>query len=226
MVEKFVEQQAATPPDSLEEIERLLTFVRRYMNQAEVNRVIEALHLAQKTCKGVIGTRPIPPLEHALTIATILAQLMHVDAVGISAGLISEAVDADLLSLEEVERALGGPTARIVGSMARLNILERKKQSVAGANALKGGEERDESGRARAPLRRRPSSVQPEEDDVRGVDEDVAQVQRDRRTTAERHVHPEREHGEGPVVAARVALRGCRPQVGRPDASNAGERPE
>ena len=146
MVEKFVEQQAATPPDSLEEIERLLTFVRRYMNQAEVNRVIEALHLAQKTCKGVIGTRPIPPLEHALTIATILAQLMHVDAVGISAGLIFEAVDADLLSLEEVERALGGPTARIVGSMARLNILERKKQSVAGANALKGGEERDESG--------------------------------------------------------------------------------
>lgn len=146
MIEKFVEQQAATPPDSLEEIERLLTFVRRYMNQAEVNRVIEALHLAQKTCKGVIGTRPIPPLEHALTIATILAQLMHVDAVGISAGLISEAVDADLLSLEEVERALGGPTARIVGSMARLNILERKKQSVAGANALKGGEERDESG--------------------------------------------------------------------------------
>ena len=89
-----------------------------------------------------------------------------------------------------------------------------------------GEEERDESGRARAPLRRRPSSVQPEEDDVRGVDEDVAQVQRDRRTTAERHVHPEREHGEGPVVAARVALRGCRPQVGRPDASNAGERPE
>jgi len=146
MVEKFVEQQAATPPDSLEEIERLLTFVRRYMNQAEVNRVIEALHLAQKTCKGVIGTRPIPPLEHALTIATILAQLMHVDAVGISAGLIFEAVDADLLSLEEVERVLGGPTARIVGSMARLNILERKKQSVAGANALKGGEERDESG--------------------------------------------------------------------------------
>ena len=146
MIEKFVEQQAATPPDSLEEIERLLTFVRRYMNQAEVNRVIEALHLAQKTCKGVIGTRPIPPLEHALTIATILAQLMHVDAVGISAGLIFEAVDADLLSLEEVERVLGGPTARIVGSMARLNILERKKQSVAGANALKGGEERDESG--------------------------------------------------------------------------------
>ena len=33
MIEKFVEQQAATPPDSLEEIERLLTFVRRYMNQ-------------------------------------------------------------------------------------------------------------------------------------------------------------------------------------------------
>ncbi len=150
MVENFVEQQteSANPPDSLEEIERLLTLVRRYMPPTEVNRVIGALHLAQKTCKGVAGTRSIPPLEHALAVATILAQIMHVDAVGIGAGLIFEAVDADLLLLEEVERVLGGATARIVGSMSRLNILERKKQSVAGANALKVGEERDEAGQA------------------------------------------------------------------------------
>ncbi|GAC1390927.1 MAG: bifunctional (p)ppGpp synthetase/guanosine-3',5'-bis(diphosphate) 3'-pyrophosphohydrolase [Ktedonobacteraceae bacterium] len=150
MVDKFVEQhiEHASPPDSLEEIERLLTLVRRYMNSAEVNRVIEALHLAQETCKGVIGVRPIPPLQHALAIATILAQLMHADAVGVAAGLIFEAVDAEFLALEDVERVLGGPVARIIGSMARLNILERKKQSVTGANALKAGDERDEAGQS------------------------------------------------------------------------------
>ncbi len=145
MVEKFAEQHAVLP-DSLEEIERLLTLVRRYMPLTEVNRVIEALHLAQETCKGVVGVRPIPPLQHALAISTILAQLMHADAVGIAAGLVFEAVDADLLSLEDVERKLGAPTARVVGSMSRLNILERKKQSVAGASAVKAGDERDEAG--------------------------------------------------------------------------------
>ncbi len=145
MVERFAEQHAA-PPDSLEAIERLLTLVRRYMNPIEVSRVVEALHLAQEKCRGIVGVRPIPPLEHALAISTILAQLMHADAVGVEAGLIFEAVDADLLSIEDVERELGTPTARIVGSMSRLNILERKKQSVAGASAPKAGDERDEAG--------------------------------------------------------------------------------
>ncbi len=145
MVERFVEH-SASPPELLEEIELLLTLVRRYMNAEEVKRIIGALHLAQEKCKGVIGVRPIPPLEHALAISTILAQLMHADAVGVAAGLVFEAVDADLLSLEDVERELGAPTARVVGSMSRLNILERKKQSVAGSSAAKAGEERDDAG--------------------------------------------------------------------------------
>src|SRR5947207_7394025 len=58
---------------------------------------------------------------------------MHIDAVGVASGLIFEAVDADLLSLERVEATLGVAVARVVGSMLRMNILERKKQS-AGAN--------------------------------------------------------------------------------------------
>ncbi len=145
MVDRFIEHPPIQP-DSLEATERLLTLVRRYMSPTDVGRVIEALHLAQKKCKGIVGTRPIPPLEHALAIATILAQLMHVDYVGIASGLIFEAVDAELLSLEEVERELGAATARVVDSMSRLNILERKKQSVAGASASKAGDERDESG--------------------------------------------------------------------------------
>jgi len=107
MVEKFAEQHAVLP-DSLEEIERLLTLVRRYMPLTEVNRVIEALHLAQETCKGVVGVRPIPPLQHALAISTILAQLMHADAVGIAAGLVFEPTCCPLkmwnVSLEHQQR--------------------------------------------------------------------------------------------------------------------------
>ncbi len=144
MVDRFVEH-APIQSDSSEAIDRLLTLVHRYMSPTDVSRVIEALQLAQKKCKDVVGTRPIPPLEHALSIATILAQLMHVDYVGIASGLIFEAVDADLLSLEEVEQKLGAATARVVDSMSRLNILERKKQSVAGTSTSKTNDERDDS---------------------------------------------------------------------------------
>ncbi|MBE3558747.1 MAG: bifunctional (p)ppGpp synthetase/guanosine-3',5'-bis(diphosphate) 3'-pyrophosphohydrolase [Ktedonobacteraceae bacterium] len=109
----------------------LLELVRQYMSPADIDLVIQALRLAHETCQGVAGERPFPPLEHALAVTIILAQT-HIDAIGVAAGLVFEAVDADLLPLARVERTLGLPTARIVGSMLRLNILERKKQSVSG----------------------------------------------------------------------------------------------
>src|SRR6266496_1907297 len=133
MINSFVEEHA-TPHEFSDAITRLLTCLRQYMLPEEIERVNPALQLALETCLGVDGTRPIPPLEHALAVSTILAQ-MHIDAAGVSAGLVFEAVDAELIPLERVEQVLGSPTARIVGSMARLNILERKKQNVAGGVA-------------------------------------------------------------------------------------------
>lgn len=154
MINSFVEEYAA-PQEFSKAIARLLDYLRQYMSPEEIERVHPALQLALETCLGIDGTRPIPPLEHALAVATILAQ-MHIDAVGVSAGLIFEAVDAEMLALERVEQVLGSPAARIVGSMARLNILERKKQNVAegvanGQIAQLGGskkthEEREETG--------------------------------------------------------------------------------
>ncbi len=111
-------------------VEPLLSVVQQYMEPAEIELVVHALGLAQKTCQGIRGNRAIPPLEHALAVATILAS-MRIDAIGVSAGLIFEAVDAERLSLDEVESALGPAVGRVVGSMLRLNILERKKQSAA-----------------------------------------------------------------------------------------------
>src|SRR5947199_1794910 len=90
--------------------EQLLTTVRQYMGDSEVEQVSGALQLAQKACGDVRDhgeaslqtLRQISPLEHALAIAMILAH-MHIDAVGIAAGMIFEAVDAELLSLDQVE---------------------------------------------------------------------------------------------------------------------------
>lgn len=132
MIKRFVEQHIE--PHIPDEAAQLLTLVRQYMTHSDIESVKQALQLALETCHDVTGPRPLPPLEHALAVATILAQ-MHIDAVGVAAGLVFEAVDADLLPLERVEQTLGFATARVVGSMERLNILERKKQSVADTGA-------------------------------------------------------------------------------------------
>ena len=153
MIDQSVGNQTR-PQDFSNEIAALLIQVRQYMTPVEIGHVNQALALAQETCGDVIGERFIPPLEHALAVATILAQ-MHIDAVGVTAGLIFEAVDADLVSLARVEEVLGPMTARVAGSMERFNILERKKQSVTVAGATqtgqqaairKGHDEREDSG--------------------------------------------------------------------------------
>src|SRR2546421_1248414 len=134
--------------DALDKMaQQLLNTVKQSMGTAEVEQVAQAIQLAQETCAGVREhskaslepLRLISPLEHALAIATIVAQ-MHIDAVGIAAGVIFEAVDADLLSLERVEATLGSPVARVIGSMLRLNILERKKHAGAQFIAPTNGE--------------------------------------------------------------------------------------
>jgi GTP pyrophosphokinase len=119
----------------------LIHLISAYMPPAEITQVQHALTLACETCAGVRGLRPLPPLEHALAVARILAQ-MHIDAIGISAGLVFEAVDADLLELERVETELGAAVARVVDSMLRMNILERKKQSMVQGQASQGESEK------------------------------------------------------------------------------------
>lgn len=133
MIKRFIERHIE-PSDLPEGAAQLLQIVRQYMNPPDVEMVHNALLLALETCRDVTGPRPIPPLEHALAVATILAQ-MHIDAIGVSAGLVFEAVDANLLSLERVEEVLGYATTRVVSSMERLNILERKKQNITDTGA-------------------------------------------------------------------------------------------
>jgi len=132
MINMSIDKQIPASEQTDKQAQQLLDLVRQYMPPAEVDQVARALRLAQETCGGVRGERPVPPLEHALAVTTILAEIMHIDAVGVAAGLVFEAVDSDLLSLERAESTLGAPVARVVGSMLRMNILERKKRVGAG----------------------------------------------------------------------------------------------
>jgi GTP pyrophosphokinase len=84
---------------------------------------------------------------------------MHIDAIGVSSGLVFEALDANLLSLEQIEEVLGYTTARVVGSMERLNILERKKQNIADTGSSIPAVSLDKKPRIREALRRQQSET-------------------------------------------------------------------
>ncbi len=160
MIDSSIEQQFVEYPYP-DAMAQLLNLVRKYMTPSEIDLVLKACHLALESCQEPALPPPasrfafVTPLQQALAVTTILAQMMHVDAIAISVALIFEAVDAELLPIELVEHVLGAPTARVVASMARLNILERKKQNVVtGAmqaiknvqpGTKKGYDEREES---------------------------------------------------------------------------------
>src|SRR2546428_5338062 len=147
MIPMFIDHESEAPNPYAASAEQLLATVRQYMSESEVELVAQAIQLAEETSRRMIerregslqSLRQLSPLAHALAVATILAQ-MHIDAVGVAAGVVFEAVDADLLPVERVERTLGVPVGRIVGSMQRLNILERAKNVGAQLNAPNGGE--------------------------------------------------------------------------------------
>src|SRR5258708_17907865 len=100
MINMSIDKQIPASEQTDKQAQQLLDLVRQYMPPAEVDQVARALRLAQETCGGVRGERPVPPLEHALVVTTILAEIMHIDAVVVSAGLVSEACDSDTLSLD------------------------------------------------------------------------------------------------------------------------------
>ncbi len=152
MIEMPIENQTLAKNLTDDQAQQLLIVVRQYMPPTEVEQVARALELAQQTCRGVFGDRPIPPLEHALAVASILAQ-NHIDAVGVAAALVFEAIDADLLTIERVESTLGFPITRVVGSMLHMNILERKKH--AGAQLIVPDRPQSEPGNGRESKKQR-----------------------------------------------------------------------
>jgi GTP diphosphokinase / guanosine-3',5'-bis(diphosphate) 3'-diphosphatase len=136
---QLAEQYILVPSFAQKSAQQLQRIVQQYMPSADVEQVSLALQLALDMYRDVRGEWSIARLEHALAVATILAE-NHIDVVGVAAALIYEAVDGELVTLERVESSLGLAVSRVVGSMLTLNILERKKQTVAQAQGVTPGD--------------------------------------------------------------------------------------
>ncbi len=129
MIDMSINNQPSLQDTLAKTVTTLLDTINQYMGAAEIEQVTQALQLAQESSGGVHDHREaslqtlrlISPLEHALAVATILAE-MHIDAIGVAAGVVFEAVAADLLALEQVESVLGAPVGRVVGSARCLSV--------------------------------------------------------------------------------------------------------
>src|SRR6266700_118070 len=103
MIPMFIDNESEAPNPYAASAEQLLATVRQYMSESEVELVAQAIQLAEETSSGVSehreaslqSLRQLSPLVHALAVATILAQ-MHIDAVGVAAGVVFETVGAQL----------------------------------------------------------------------------------------------------------------------------------
>src|SRR5260370_3431439 len=113
MINMSIDKQIPASEQTDKQAQQLLDLVRQYMPPAEVDQVAQALRLSEETCGGVRGKRPVPPLEHARAGTTILAEIMHIDAVCVAAGLVFEAVDFVLLSSERSAGTLWASLSRL-----------------------------------------------------------------------------------------------------------------
>src|SRR5258706_1401413 len=118
MIDTSVRNQSRAKKFSDDPTGHLLSIVQD-MPPVEVELVQHALQLAQETCGNVRGERALPPLDYAIAVATILAQ-MHIDAVGVVSGLIFEADYAELISLERGEAGIGNTVSPEVGRLSRI----------------------------------------------------------------------------------------------------------
>jgi len=114
--------------------QRLLKVVGQNTPRAELEMVTRALNLAQDVHQELVNNQPTPhfqtsALEQAIAVATILAQA-RVDANGVSAGLVYEAVDTGLLTLERVRDTLGDTVATVVEKEISLRAVENKRRKI------------------------------------------------------------------------------------------------
>src|SRR5689334_22473081 len=98
MIDRSIKQHI-TENSYQDMMEQVLALVSPYMSSQEIDMVVRAFQLVLGVCRQEPQEMQLlPRLERALAVTTILAQMMHVDAIGIAAGRVFESVDAEALT--------------------------------------------------------------------------------------------------------------------------------
>ncbi|HDM74989.1 MAG TPA: bifunctional (p)ppGpp synthetase/guanosine-3',5'-bis(diphosphate) 3'-pyrophosphohydrolase, partial [Deltaproteobacteria bacterium] len=94
-----------------------------YYPEAEVSGVEQAYVLMAKLCGAKSDCLGEPYLTHSLNVAKILTG-MHLDVATVTAALLHESMEYQLLDREELETVFGSEVANLVAGVTRISSLE------------------------------------------------------------------------------------------------------
>ncbi len=110
-------------------LESLLTRVREYNPDADVEVIRRAYVRAERAHAGQLRDSGAPYIEHPLEVAHILAEL-QTDAPTIAAGLLHDVVEDTSVDLQTIRDEFGEEVAKLVDGVTKLSLTELSQRSL------------------------------------------------------------------------------------------------
>jgi GTP pyrophosphokinase len=150
---------------------RLLRDVEAYLRPDDVDHVTRVLAYTDELYDAQRGGRSTAPadgrpdrrgalgwdFDYGISVAQTLAESIHIDAISLAAVLLYQAVESDLVTLDEVRARLGGAfgedVTQTISNIERFDTLQRPAAAL--RRTAQAGAETEESSRRRARERQR-----------------------------------------------------------------------
>jgi GTP pyrophosphokinase len=118
------------------EIDKLLTKIKSYMDNPDLELVKKAYKYASDAHQGQYRVSGEDFVEHPIGVSLILADL-ELDIVSIVASLLHDVVEDTGVSSEEIEREFGDEVAHIVDGVTKLTRMQFKTKEDQQAESLR-----------------------------------------------------------------------------------------
>lgn len=111
------------PNDTITDLDQLITKVRTYNPEADVDLVSRAYAFSAKAHEGQTRRSGEPYLQHPLAVAGVLTSLRS-DVPAIAAGLLHDTLEDTLTTPEVLEREFGADIARLVDGVTKIGKIQ------------------------------------------------------------------------------------------------------
>ncbi|MDE3225620.1 MAG: bifunctional (p)ppGpp synthetase/guanosine-3',5'-bis(diphosphate) 3'-pyrophosphohydrolase, partial [Nitrospirota bacterium] len=111
------------PSDTITDLDQLITKVRTYNPEADVDLVSRAYAFSAKAHEGQTRRSGEPYLQHPLAVAGVLTSLRS-DVPAIVAGLLHDTLEDTLTTPEVLEQEFGKDIARLVDGVTKIGKIQ------------------------------------------------------------------------------------------------------
>lgn len=109
-------------PDDSIDIESWINKISAHNYLKDYSLIINAIHLAQVSSKGLTTFYGQPCIEQSLCMAEILLD-MKLDQESIAAAIVTSTIQHTTITIELIQEKLGEPVAKLVSNVLKLNVL-------------------------------------------------------------------------------------------------------